>query len=308
MLSIVDKHIPCLADLLASAGVEVIALEPEQITPEVVRRAQALFVRTRTKINKELLEGSEVEFVATATIGTDHIDAAYCEARHIEAVSAPGCNAQAVCDYIEEALNEVGGRSLGIVGYGHVGQKVAAMAKARGMEVVINDPPLGLFGDVRGCDVITFHTPLTQDGPYPTYHLCDAAFLRQCRPEAVIINAARGGVVDEQALLKSGHRFVLDTWENEPMIDPRVVGCERAVLVSMHIAGYSLEGKINASQLCLDAFCKHFAFPSLIIDKNFVTLHAQKGDTARGWLKRISENLKQHPGQFEQLRKQYTLR
>lgn len=294
--------------MLSAAGVEVVALEPEQITPEAVRHAQALFVRTRTKINKELLEGSEVEFVATATIGTDHMDAAYCRTNHIEAVSAPGCNAQAVCDYIEEALNEVGGRSIGIVGYGHVGKKVAAMAKARGMHVVINDPPLGLTGDVSDCDVITFHTPLTKEGAYPTYHLCDAAFLSRCQPEAVIINAARGGVVDEQALLKSGHRFVIDTWEKEPMIDPSVARSEKAILVSMHIAGYSLEGKINASQQCLDAFCQHFSFPSLIIDKNFVTLHAQTGDTARGWLKRISDQLKEQPALFESLRKKYVLR
>ncbi len=308
MLSIIDKHIPCLAEQLVSAGIEVLALEPEEITPEVVRHAQALFVRTRTQINKELLDGSEVQFVATATIGTDHIDAAYCEQRGIAVASAPGCNAQAVCDYIEEALNEVGGKSLGIVGYGHVGKKVAAMAKERGMEVVINDPPLGLMGDVTTCDVITFHTPLTSSGPYPTYHLCDAAFLQKCKDTAVIINAARGGVVDEQALIRSGRRFVLDTWENEPHLCPEVIDSPNCLLASMHIAGYSLEGKINASQQCLDAFCLHFSFPSLIIDKNFVSLHAETGDTARGWLRRVSERLRQDPSKFELLRKQYILR
>ncbi len=308
MLSIIDKHIPCLAEQLASAGIDVLVLEPEEITPEVVRHAQALFVRTRTQINKELLDGSEVQFVGTATIGTDHIDAAYCEQQGIAVASAPGCNAQAVCDYVEEALNEVGGKSLGIVGYGHVGKKVAAMAKARGMEVVINDPPLGLKGDVATCDVITFHTPLTKAGPYPTYHLCDGDFLQRCKNEAVIINAARGGVVDEQALIQSGHRFVLDTWENEPHLSPEVIDSPNCLLASMHIAGYSLEGKINASQQCLDAFCLHFAFPSLIIDKNFVSLQAEKGDTARGWLRRVSEQLRQTPSEFELLRKKYILR
>lgn len=308
MLSIIDKHIPCLAEQLTAAGIEVLALEPEDITPAIVRHAQALFVRTRTNINKELLEGSEVRFVATATIGTDHIDAAYCKQQGIAVASAPGCNAQAVCDYIEEALNEVGGSSLGIVGYGHVGKKVAAMAKARGMEVVINDPPLGLNSNVTSCDVITFHTPLTKEGSYPTYHLCDATFLQKCKPDAVLINAARGGVVDEQALLQSGHRFVLDTWENEPHLCPEVVNSKNCLLASMHIAGYSLEGKINASQQCLDAFCLHFSFPSLIIDKNFVTLQAETGDTARGWLKRVSERLRQEPSKFELLRKQYILR
>lgn len=308
MLSIIDKHIPCLAEQLTAAGIEVLALEPEDITPAVVRHAQALFVRTRTNINKELLDGSEVQFVATATIGTDHIDAAYCKQRGITVASAPGCNAQAVCDYIEEALNEIGGSSLGIVGYGHVGKKVAAMAKARGMEVFVNDPPLGLLEDVTNCDVITFHTPLTSSGPYPTYHLCDAAFLQRCKPDAIIINAARGGVVDEQALLRSGHRFVLDTWENEPHLCPEVVNSKNCLLASMHIAGYSLEGKINASQQCLDAFCLKFSFPSLIIDKFFVSLQAQLGDTAPGWLRRVSEQLRQAPDKFELLRKQYTLR
>lgn len=305
---VLDKYIPCVAEALTAAGEQVVALEPEAITPSVVRNARALIVRTRTRINKELLEGSDVRLVATATIGTDHIDFDYCRAHGIEVVSAPGCNAQAVCDYIAEALNEVGGQSIGIVGYGHVGKKVAAMAKARGMEVVINDPPLGMMGDVTRCDVITFHTPLTKTDDYPTYHLCDEAFLRCLKPQAVIINAARGGVVDEEALLKSGHKFVIDCWEDEPHIHPEVVQSEKALLVSMHIAGYSLEGKINASQQCLDAFCRYFSLPALIIDKKVVSLQSQLGDSARGWLRRVSDELKAQPQAFEQLRKKYRLR
>ena len=308
MKIVIDKYIPCLEAVLREAGQEVRALEPKAITPLAVQEAQALFVRTRTCINKELLEGSQVSFVATATIGTDHIDFDYCRQKGITVASAPGCNAQAVCDYIAEVINEVGGSSIGIVGYGHVGKKVAAMAMARGMKVVINDPPLGMTDDVTNCDMITFHTPLTKDGLYPTLHLCDADFLKRCSPKAVIINAARGGVVDEQALLQSGHSFVLDCWENEPNINPEVARSEKALLVSMHIAGYSLEGKINASQQCLDAFCQHFSLPALKIDKKVVSLQSQTGDSAPGWLRRVSEKLKAQPQSFEELRKKYSLR
>ena len=308
MIIVIDKYIPCLERVLREAGHEVIALEPEAITAAAVADAKALFVRTRTRINKELLDGSAVSFVATATIGTDHIDFDFCREHSIAVASAPGCNAQAVCDYIAEVINEVGGQSIGIVGYGHVGKKVAALAQARGMKVVINDPPLGLLGDVSQCDLITFHTPLTQSGPYPTHHLCDAAFLQRCRQGAVIINAARGGVVDEQALLHSRHPFVLDCWEGEPRINAEVATSEKALLVSMHIAGYSLEGKINASQQCLDAFCQHFSLRALIIDKKVVSLQSELGDSSRGWLRRVSEKLKAHPQSFEELRKKYTLR
>ena len=308
MKIVIDKYIPCLEEVLREEGYEVIALEPNAITPAAVAEADALFVRTRTQVNKELLNGSTVTFVATATIGTDHIDFDYCQQHGIKVASAPSCNAQAVCDYIEEALREVGGTSIGIVGYGHVGKKVAAMAKKRGLEVVINDPPLELIGDVRQCDIITFHTPLTKNGPYPTYHLCDTDFLKRCQPNAIIINAARGGIVDEQALLQSGHPFVIDCWEGEPRINPEVAQSDRALLVSMHIAGYSLEGKINASQQCLDAFCQHFSLPALIIDKKVVSLQSQTGDSAPGWLRRVSEQLQAQPQAFEELRKKYVLR
>ncbi len=308
MKIVIDKYIPCLEELLREAGHEVVALEPEAITAATVASAHALFVRTRTRINKELLQDSTITFVATATIGTDHIDFDYCRQRNIKVASAPGCNAQAVGDYIEEVIREAGGQSIGIVGYGHVGKKVAAMAKARGLEVVINDPPLGLWGDVCSCDIITFHTPLTKDGPHPTFHLCDAAFLQSCKDDALITNAARGGVVDEQALIQSGHPFVIDCWEGEPNISQEVVLHPKALLVSMHIAGYSLEGKINASQQCLDAFCQHFSLPALKIDKKVVSLQSEMGDSAPGWLRRVSEQLKAHPQSFEELRKTYSLR
>ncbi|MBR4521294.1 MAG: 4-phosphoerythronate dehydrogenase [Paludibacteraceae bacterium] len=303
MRILIDKYIPFLQGVLDNLA-QVCYIEPEQFTPEAVRDADALIVRTRTQCNRLLLDGSRVQFIATATIGTDHIDLDYCRMRNIRVVSCPGCNAQAVCDYVEEALNEVAARqlSIGIVGVGHVGSLVAKMAERRGMRVVLNDPPRGMTGDVTGCDVITFHTPLTRNGTYPTYHLCDGNFLSRCQPDALIINAARGGVVDEQALLDSTQRFVIDTWEGEPNISSKVL--DRALLASFHIAGYSVQGKRNASQTCMDALSQHFNLPKLNISSECITA----GDSRKGWLKRVSDQLKANPAAFEQLRKQYALR
>lgn len=312
MRVVIDKYIPFVQEVL-SPYAEVTALEPEAITAAAVRDADALIIRTRTKVNSSLLEGSSVQFVATATIGYDHIDTNYCEEHGIYWMSCPGCNAQAVCDYIEECLRELAvpeHSTVGVVGVGHVGSLVAKMAERKGYRVLLNDPPKNIgqsIGEIEEkCDVITFHTPITRAGLYPTYHLCDADFLRQCKPNAIIVNAARGGVVDEAALLASGKRFVLDTWENEPHINAAIV--MRAELASFHIAGYSVEGKLNASQMCLDAFSAHFGTPILSIDKKVVPLHANYGDSATGWLRRVSDQLKAQPDRFEQLRKQYKLR
>ena len=298
-------------------------LLPEEITPCAVRNADALFVRTRTRINKELLQGSKVRFVATATIGFDHIDQSYCREAGIHWVSCPGCNAQAVCDYVEEAIASSPHRlivsspiTIGIVGYGNVGKLVAQMAENHGYRVLLSDPPLGIGSSLKEiapqCDVLTFHTPLTYDGEYPTYHLCDAEILHLCKPDTLIINAARGGVIDEQALLSclsplasSPHRLIasIDCWENEPQLNRELL--QRVDLASFHIAGYSIAGKMKASEMCLHAFCEFFSLPILSINKKVVPLH---GDSESGWLKRISDQLKAAPEHFEQLRKAYLLR
>ena len=312
MRVVIDKYIPFVQEVLAPYA-EVTALEPEAITAAAVRDADALIIRTRTKVNASLLEGSAVQFIATATIGYDHIDTNYCEEHGISWMSCPGCNAQAVCDYIEECLRELAvpeNATVGVVGVGHVGSLVAKMAERKGYHVLLNDPPKNIgqsTGEIEEkCDFITFHTPITKEGLYPTCHLCDADFLHHCKTNAIIVNAARGGVVDEAALMASGKRFVLDTWENEPHINAEVV--KRAELASFHIAGYSVEGKLNASQMCLDAFSAHFGTPILSIDKKVVSLHADYGDSAPGWLRRVSDQLKAQPDRFEQLRKQYKLR
>ena len=320
MQVVIDKGIPFLDGVFPS-DIEVLHLSPEEITPCAVRNADALFVRTRTRINKELLHGSKVRFVATATIGFDHIDQSYCREAGIHWVSCPGCNAQAVCDYVEEAIASSPHRliasspiTIGIVGYGNVGKLVAQMAENHGYRVLLSDPPLGIGSSLKEiapqCDVLTFHTPLTYDGEYPTYHLCDAEILRLCKPNALIINAARGGVIDEQALLShliasSPHRLIasIDCWENEPQLNRELL--QRVDLASFHIAGYSIAGKMRASEMCLHAFCEFFSLPILSINKKVVPLH---GDSESGWLKRISDQLKAAPEHFEQLRKAYLLR
>ena len=322
---IIDKGIPFLEGVFPPE-IDVRYLSPEDITPETVRCADALFVRTRTQINKELLHGSNVRFVATATIGFDHIDQDYCREAGIRWVSCPGCNAQAVCDYVEEAIASFisspfrgrsgGGLTIGIVGYGHVGKLVAQMAQRRGYQVLISDPPLGIGMSLEQlaplCDVLTFHTPLTREGEHPTYHLCDETILRLCKPNTLLINAARGGVIDEQSLLSclsplasSPHRLIasIDCWENEPNLNQELL--KKVDLASFHIAGYSIQGKMNASEMCLRAFCEFFSLPILSINKKAVPL---QGDSEKGWLLRITEQLKATPEHFEQLRKQYRLR
>lgn len=314
MRIVCDRYIPFVAEAVRNEWphVDICPLKPEEIDADVIREADVLIVRTRTKVNEALLAGSKVQLVCTATIGFDHIDTAYCESHGIRWMSCPGCNAQAVCDYIEEALNEITNDQLpmtntptiGVVGVGHVGSLVAQMAERKGMKVLLNDPPkhIGVSLDfiAQNCDIITFHVPLDNS----TYHLCDEAFLAKCKPGALIINAARGGVVDEQALLQSGHPYILDTWEKEPDINADVL--QKAELASMHIAGYSVEGKRNASQMCLDQIAEQFNLPK--ISNLHSPISNEKGDSAPGWISRISASLKANPTAFEALRKSYPLR
>jgi erythronate-4-phosphate dehydrogenase len=189
------------------------------------------------------------------------------------------------------------------------------MAERKGYKVLLSDPPLGIGLPLEQlaplCDIITFHTPLTREGEYPTYHLCDANILRLCKPGTLIINAARGGVIDEQALLSTlntkhstlNYKTAIDCWENEPNLNQDLL--KHVDLASFHIAGYSIQGKMNASEMCLRAFCEFFSLPILSINKKVVPL---QGDSEPGWLNRISDQLKATPEHFEQLRKQYKLR
>lgn len=322
-----DAHIPFIAEAIRKEwkNVSISPMKPEEIDASAVRDAEVLVVRTRTRVNEQLLRGSKVRLVCTATIGFDHIDTAYCESHGIRWMSCPGCNAQAVCDYIEEAIEEIQNSNLksqisdtpalGVIGVGHVGSLVAKMAERKGLKVLLNDPPRGIGVSLdeiaKNSDIITFHVPLISSPLHgeiegSTYHLCNEAFLANTKPGAFIINAARGGVVDEAALLRSGHPYILDTWEGEPDIDPDVLN--GAFRGTMHIAGYSVEGKRNASQMCLNAISEQFGLPK--IDLSNCPFHGLSTPRKSGnpWLEVISRNLKANPNDFEALRKEYPLR
>ena len=286
MLIVADSKIPYLEGVFEPYA-DMRCLDPGEITPETVRDADALIVRTRTKCDAALLEHSRVGIVATATIGTDHIDAAYCAAHGIEWTGAPGCNAASVAQYMTSALLRVSlrhgvdlrGKTLGIVGCGNVGTKVAAAAAALGMNALLNDPPrvrrekLTGFVDLetiqREADFITLHVPLqgAEYGPDRTEHLADEAFFRGLKRKPFFFNASRGDVVDEPALkdaigtgLISG--AVLDVWHNEPEIDRELLSL--VDFATPHIAGYSADGKANGTAMAVRAVAKHFGIAPLL--------------------------------------------
>jgi len=273
---IVEKNIPYISGLLEPYG-NVRYLANEDITPEAVKDADALLVRTRTRCNEALLGGSRCRFVATATIGTDHIDRKWCAAAGIETANAPGCNAPAVAQYVMASILALANRpvsqyTIGIVGVGHVGSIVERWARLLDMEVLICDPPRraaeggdgwSTLQDIAAhADIITFHTPLDDT----TRHMADRGFFSSLRRCPTVINAARGAVVDTNALteaIEAGlvHHAVIDCWEGEPEISQELLG--RASIATPHIAGYSKEGKIRATRMVLDAFSRHFSLPHI---------------------------------------------
>ena len=237
-----------------------------------VRDADVLIVRTRTRCDERLLAGSRVRLVATATIGFDHIDTAWCAAHGIRVATAAGCNARGVLQWVAAVLvwfaRSEGWRpadkTLGIVGVGHVGSLVQEYAAAWGFRVLCCDPPrearehIGfrpLDEVAREADLLTFHVPLDAS----TRHLADAALLRLLKPGAAVLNSSRGEVVDGRALLAAGVACALDVWENEPRIDPDLL--RHARLATPHIAGYSEQGKAAATALAVRAVADGFGLP-----------------------------------------------
>jgi erythronate-4-phosphate dehydrogenase len=277
MKIIADANIPFVAECFSSIG-EVVTVGGREITPGVVRDADVLLVRSITQVNADLLAGSKVRFAATATIGFDHVDISFLQRNNIGFTSAPGSNANSAAEYVIAGLFEVSqeyeinleGQSIGIIGVGNVGGRVATKCAALGMRVSLNDPPLQRqiseekylpLKELYDCDFITFHTPLTFEGIDKTYHLADEGFFKSLKKGCVFVNASRGGVVDSEALkavIRSG-RFravVLDVWENEPNIDIELL--EMVDIGTPHIAGYSLDGKISGMIMIYKAVCKHF--------------------------------------------------
>jgi erythronate-4-phosphate dehydrogenase len=278
MIIAVDSRIPYWKDAFGTLG-EVRTFAARKLASSDLRDVDALVVRTTVSVNERLLEGTRVRFVGTATAGMDHLDPQYLSSRGIYFASASGCNANAVADHFAAAILVVAerrgwnlkGKSIGVVGVGNVGSKVARNARAFGMEVLLCDPPLrestgdtryGFLKDVLESDILTFHVPLTDDGPYPTRHMVDAEFLAKLRGGQFLMNSARGPVFSGSDLLNVGFGksriagVVLDVFEGEPAIDLSLAA--RADLATAHIAGYSIDGKIRATEMILDEMCRYF--------------------------------------------------
>lgn len=321
MKVVIDHKIPYIKQAIESIADEVVYLPGNAFTKEAVKDADALIVRTRTLCNRELLEGTQVKFIATATIGYDHIDVDYCREAGITWTNCPGCNAGSVEQYVHSVLMlleqkkglKLHESTLGIVGVGHVGSRVKRMAEHLGMKVLLNDPPradkgeegfVGLDTIARECDVITFHTPLNREGKYATYHLVNEDFLFSLKRVPYIINSSRGEVVDTASLLAALSAgkvkdVIIDTWEYEPHISRELV--EVAFLATPHIAGYSADGKANATRMSLEALCKFFG-----VETEFEIVPPEGPSDYDPT--RDSEWLKASPDQFEWFRGNYPIR
>jgi erythronate-4-phosphate dehydrogenase len=276
MKIVVDRDIPFLDGILEPFA-EVVYLPGERIGAVEVRDADALLVRTRTRCDGALLEGSRVRFVGTATIGFDHIDTAWCATHGVKVAIAAGSNRRGVLQWVSAALACLGEpcATVGVVGAGNTGSLVAEYAAAWGFRVMRSDPPReraeGL-GPEQGfhplemlaaqSDIITLHVPLTTIGPYPTRHIVSCDFIRILKPGTVIINSSRGAIIDPKALREAvgrEGRFIIDTWNNEPDIDREVL--ERVLFGTPHIAGYSVQGKATATAVVVNAMAQEFGLP-----------------------------------------------
>lgn len=327
MKIVIENHIPFIHGIF-DAVADVVYLPSEKITSDVMKDADALITRTRTRCNESLLSGSKCKFIATATIGTDHIDLDYCKNAGITVVSAPGCNAPAVAQYVLTSIYHTVGdfrsHCLGIVGVGHVGSIVARWAEGLGMKVLLNDPVrvenegandfVSLNEIADQCDIITFHTPHTLTGKYPTHHIANSTFFRSLARKPLVINSARGPIVDTPALieaLKTGKvsKTIIDCWEGEPKISQELLGI--ASIATPHIAGYSYEGKVRATIAVVEALASHFNLdahfagekpadaPQTVTLQELLSSYNPQTDTDR---------LKSNSEKFETLRNEYDFR
>ena len=278
MKIVIDDKIPYIRGAFEGVA-KVVYLAGSKTTPEVVKNADAIVTRTRTICNEKLLAGSSVKFIATATIGYDHIDTDYCDAAGIKWTNAPGCNSKSVEQYIASTLMVLAERKnlqlkdhcIGVVGVGNVGSKVARIAKLFGMKVLKNDPPreraegLAEFVSLKQvmdeADIITLHVPLNMKGEDATYHLGNEMFFSGLKKKPVVINSCRGEVMETLAVknaLKSGQisGFVCDCWENEPDIDLELLAATE--IATPHIAGYSKDGKATGTEMSVHAISNYF--------------------------------------------------
>lgn len=340
MKILIDEFVPYAEEALAPYA-EVLMVDGRRLSPKEVANADALIVRTRTRCDASLLSGARgLKFVGTATIGYDHIDQPYLASRGVKFTSAAGCNRRAVLQWVAAVLAhlaEVQGwrpeeRTLGVVGVGNVGSLVADYARSWGFRVLCSDPPreqreglderegfVSLERLVREADIVTFHTPLLRGGANPTFHLADNSLLGLMKEGATLINASRGEVADTKALIAHSHRLTLciDVWEGEPDAISREL-LEVAEIATPHIAGYSLQGKANASAIVIDSLAERLDIEAL---RGWYP-EGVRPSTPRsiGWqemceridshchLREETERMKQNPGDFECRRNTYPLR
>lgn len=276
MKIVVDENVAFAEEAFSKFG-EVQLLHGREISRTFLKDADALIVRSITRIDKTLLEGTSVSFVGTATIGTDHVDLEYLNERSIGFADAKGCNADAVAEYVFTALFSAAvkknislkDKTIGVVGVGNIGSRIVKIAEAYGLKVIMNDPPRQKkesnpnflpLEEILTADIITIHTPLTNEGEDKTFHLFNREILSQIKDGTIFINASRGEVVDNTALSdlldKKKITAILDVWENEPSINKELVN--KVLFSTPHIAGYSLEGKINGTKMMVDAMNKFF--------------------------------------------------
>ncbi len=324
---IIDDNIPYIEGRLEPVA-DVEYVDQFGFTPENVRNADAMIIRTRTRCDSSLLSGSGVKIIATATIGVDQIDIPWCRNAGIKVVNSPGCNAPAVAQYVWSALLRKGfdpkTHTLGVVGCGNVGSIVAHWGRLLGTRILVSDPPkqeAGIPDDyfplekiMRECDAVTLHTPLTLNGSHPSHHLISGKEIAVMKPGAILINAARGPVLDTKSILqplRDGKiRAVIDTWEGEPKINPDLL--DLVDIATFHIAGYSRQGKERATRMVLEEMEKFFGFsvdksglapayvyPDAICGEDIINSYDPAIDTAA---------LRANPEKFDTLRRNYHYR
>ncbi len=343
MKILVDENMPYAHELFSRTG-DVLAVPGRPLPEAELRDASGLMVRSVTKVNAALLAGTPVKFVGTATAGTDHIDDASLAAAGISFSAAPGCNAIAVVEYVFSSLLllaerdgfELRDRTVGIVGVGNVGGRLQKRLEAWGVKTLLCDPPRADRGDqetfhslddlVAQADILTFHTPLFKEGRYKSWHLADAALLMALKPNTILINACRGAVVDNAALLevlKMRHDLsvVLDVWEPEPDLSLDLL--DKVDIATAHIAGYTLEGKARGTTQVFEAWCDFIGQPQQVALESLLPAPEFGSITLRGkldqpTLKRLVHlvydvrrddaplrKVAAKPGEFDRLRKQY---
>jgi erythronate-4-phosphate dehydrogenase len=290
---IVDENIVFAKEAFAEFG-NLKLVNGRTLTNTDIKDADVLIVRSITRVDEGLLKNSIVKFIGTATIGTDHIDLKYLEENNITFADAKGSNADSVAEYLFTALLKVvsnkgislKGSTIGIVGVGNIGGRVFKLAKSMGMNVIKNDPPLERNGigtnyvkldEILKADIITLHVPFRDEGIDNTFHLLNRNNLKEIKNECIIVNTSRGAVIDNLALLKETNKknfeLILDVWENEPEINIDLL--EKTKIGTQHIAGYSLEGKVNGTKMIFEALCKYLN----IIPAWHPKLSATKPDT-----------------------------